>query len=109
LSADGDITAFSVQAQCFSESRVQFSLSSPALENVVIPPRIAWSKRGNFLSAGSTDQVLRVWDLEVDSFLHELSNRKHGGITCVDFHPEEDIILSGSIDGTVSFRKLVHF
>ncbi|KIM52636.1 hypothetical protein SCLCIDRAFT_140740 [Scleroderma citrinum Foug A] len=67
----------------------------------------AWSKDdgGRRAALGGADRMVSIWDVESGSILYKLPGHK-GTVTCVDFHPKEPIILTGSKDGTMLMGEL---
>jgi len=74
-------------------------------ENVL--SRAAWSKNdgGKRVAVGGADRCVTVWDVESGKILYKLPGHK-GTVTCVDFHPREPIILTGSKDGTMLLGEI---
>ncbi|KIJ57221.1 hypothetical protein M422DRAFT_148861 [Sphaerobolus stellatus SS14] len=74
-------------------------------ENVL--SRGAWSKDdgGNRVGVGGADRTVTVWEVESGKILYKLPGHR-GTVTCVDFHPKEPVILTGSKDATVLLGEL---
>lgn len=77
-------------------------------ETEVVPPRIAFSPDGRHMMAGSTDRLLRIWDIEnpLEPLEKAVLPGHEGSVTGVDFHPTERLIVSGSTDGIVLVEEL---
>lgn len=74
----------------------------------VVPTRISWSKNGKYIMCGSTDKILRIYDvvdLTNPLLKYELPGHE-GSVTGVDFHPIHPIIASCSTDGSVIVGEL---
>ncbi|KIK62574.1 hypothetical protein GYMLUDRAFT_260282 [Collybiopsis luxurians FD-317 M1] len=103
-----DIKPFSA-----NPSRVHRTLrGAPAgWENTLL--RGAWSKHdgltngrgGSMAAVGGADRMVCVWEVETGKTLYKLPGHK-GTVTCVDFHPKEPILLTGSKDGTMLLGEL---
>ncbi|KAG2073622.1 WD40 repeat-like protein [Suillus decipiens] len=67
----------------------------------------AWSKDdgGQRVAVGGADRMVCVWDVDSGRVLYKLPGHR-GTVTCVDFHPKEPIILTGSKDGTMLLGEL---
>jgi coatomer subunit beta' len=50
--------------------------------------------------SGADDKLIKVWDYQTKACVQTLEGHAHN-ISCVAFHPELPIILSGSEDGMV--------
>ncbi|KAG8793736.1 hypothetical protein FRC17_008405, partial [Serendipita sp. 399] len=74
-------------------------------ENVLL--RGAWSRSDNGIrvAVGGADRTVTVWDVESSKIQYKLPGHK-GTVTCVDFHPKEPIILTGSKDATLLLGEL---
>ncbi|KAH8834535.1 WD40-repeat-containing domain protein [Flagelloscypha sp. PMI_526] len=85
-----------------SPTRVHRSLQgAPAgFENTLL--KGAWSKDddGRRVAVGGADRMVCVWDVESGGIVYKLPGHK-GTVTCVDWHPKEPILLTGSKDGTM--------
>ena len=60
----------------------------------------AWSGDGKFVVSGSADRQVCLWEAETGRLVYRLPGHK-GTVTCVDMHPTQPIVLSGSIDRTM--------
>eukprot|EP01113_Clastostelium_recurvatum_P025253 TRINITY_DN3039_c0_g1_i1.p1 TRINITY_DN3039_c0_g1~~TRINITY_DN3039_c0_g1_i1.p1 ORF type:complete len:377 (-),score=81.57 TRINITY_DN3039_c0_g1_i1:13-1104(-) len=67
--------------------------------------RCAWSKDGERVAAGSSDQFVHVWDTTSRRLLYKLPGHA-GSVNDVDFHPKEPIIVSCSSDRTIYLGEL---
>lgn len=69
--------------------------------------RGAWSKYdgGKKVAVGGADRAVTVWDVESGRILYKLPGHK-GTVTCVEFHPKEPIVLTGSKDGTMLLGEI---
>lgn len=74
-------------------------------ENALL--RGAWSRSDNGarVAVGGADRTVTVWDVESTKIQYKLPGHK-GTVTCVDFHPKEPIILTGSKDATLLLGEL---
>ncbi|KAG8758810.1 hypothetical protein FRC14_007309 [Serendipita sp. 396] len=74
-------------------------------ENALL--RGAWSRSdgGSRVAVGGADRTVTVWDVETTKIQYKLPGHK-GTVTCVDFHPKEPIILTGSKDTTLLLGEL---
>jgi Prp8 binding protein len=81
-------------------------LGAPAgFENTL--SRAAWSRDdgGKRVAVGGADRTVTIWDVESGRIPYRLPGHK-GTVTCVDFHPKEPIILTGSKDATMLLGEL---
>lgn len=53
-----------------------------------------------YLISGADDCLVKIWDYQNKTCIQTLEGHAHN-ITCVSFHTELPIILSGSEDGTI--------
>ncbi|KAG8942199.1 hypothetical protein FRC03_003534, partial [Tulasnella sp. 419] len=69
--------------------------------------KAAWSKYdgGKRVAVGGADRAVTVWEVESGRILYKLPGHK-GTVTCVDFHPKEPIVLTGSKDGTMLLGEI---
>lgn len=67
--------------------------------------RCAWSSNGSKVSCGSSDRSVHVWDTTTRRIIYKLPGH-NGSVNCVDFHPKEPIILSGSSDKTLYMGEI---
>jgi len=67
----------------------------------------SWSKddAGSRVAVGGADRTVTIWEVESGKILYKLPGHK-GTVTCVDFHPKEPIILTGSKDATMLLGEL---
>ncbi|GJJ15123.1 hypothetical protein Clacol_009398 [Clathrus columnatus] len=74
-------------------------------ENTLL--RGAWSKDdgGQRVGVGGADRTVTIWEVDSGKILYKLPGHK-GTVTCVDFHPKEPIVLTGSKDGTMLVGEL---
>ncbi|KAF9675125.1 hypothetical protein SADUNF_Sadunf10G0198800 [Salix dunnii] len=56
----------------------------------------------------ATDECIRLWDLTAGKLLHDFKCHE-GQIQCIDFHPHEFLLATGSADRTVKFWDLETF
>jgi len=81
-------------------------LGAPAgFENTLL--RGAWSRddAGARVAVGGADRTVTVWEVESGRVLYKLPGHR-GTVTCVDFHPKEPIVLTGSKDATLLLGEL---
>ena len=62
--------------------------------------RCAWNKDDSVVSAGSSDNFVYLWNVETGEVLEKLGGH-HGSVNETAFHPEANIIASGSSDKTI--------
>lgn len=67
--------------------------------------RCSWSKDGTLVSAGSADRFVYIWDVNAKKIAYKLPGHC-GSVNCIDFHPKEPIVLSGSSDKTLYMGEL---
>lgn len=67
--------------------------------------RACWSSDGMKVAAGSSDRTVTVWDATSRKILYRLPGHK-GTVNAVDFHPDENVIVSGSTDRTLLLGEL---
>lgn len=67
--------------------------------------RAAWSPDGQRVSAGSSDQVVRIWDYASVEELYYLPGHR-GSVNDVHFHPSEPIFGSCSSDSTIYLGEI---
>ena len=65
---------------------------------------VAFSPSGKILASGSADQRVRLWDLTTGKLLHTFSNHT-SKISALAF-AKDDVLVSGSSDGTVFIWNL---
>ena len=61
---------------------------------------IDFSYDSRFLTSGSDDHTVRIWDINTDSLI-DTFNGHTDEVHCVAFSPDASVIASGSIDGTI--------
>ncbi|KIM21798.1 hypothetical protein M408DRAFT_333240 [Serendipita vermifera MAFF 305830] len=90
-----------------SPTRIHRTFQGPqaGFENALL--RGAWSRsdNGTRIAVGGADRTVTVWDVESGKIQYKLPGHK-GTVTCVDFHPKEPIILTGSKDSTLLLGEL---
>src|SRR5688572_14345778 len=62
--------------------------------------RIAWSPDGRMVASPSSDDTIRLWDVETGACIHTMKGHK-SGVTSVAFDPTGQTLASGSNDSTV--------
>lgn len=62
--------------------------------------RCAWNKDDSVVSAGSSDNFVYLWDVDTSEIVEKLGGH-HGSVNETAFHPEMNIIASGSSDKTI--------
>jgi WD40 repeat protein len=61
---------------------------------------VEWSRDGMLLATGSTDPVLRIWDFARNEII--LQQKTHTGtIAVLRFSPNNKLLVSSSLDGTL--------
>jgi WD40 repeat protein len=63
-----------------------------------------WGKGSSYIVAGCGDGSVVLFDLEVGTVVRKVSNQK-GAIKSLAFFGDEEIVISGSEDGTISVWK----
>ena len=79
--------------------------------DIVTSLAVATDGSRNWLATGSRDCTVKIWDIMVDkeSPLGRPSHILYGHddiVTCVDICPQLDIVVTGSIDGTIIIHEL---
>ncbi len=67
--------------------------------------RCSFSNDGRFVSAGSSDRMVCVWDADTAKMVYYLPGHK-GSVNDVVFHPSEPVIASASTDKTIYAGEL---
>jgi Prp8 binding protein len=67
--------------------------------------RACWNQDGSRIASGSADRTVLVWETRRGSLIYKLAGHK-GTVNCVDFHPKQPILLSGSTDTTLFLGEL---
>ncbi|ORY81028.1 WD40-repeat-containing domain protein [Protomyces lactucae-debilis] len=67
--------------------------------------KACWNKDGSRVASGSADRTVLVWETRRNSLIYKLPGHK-GTVNCVDFHPEQPILASGSTDKTLFLGEL---
>lgn len=106
VDADAAVSVFNMDP--LATDRELAVIPNGEAEREVVPPRIAFSGNGRYMMAGSTDKILRIWDIEnpQEPLLKADLPGHQGSVTGVDFHPTELLMASGSTDGTVLVEEL---
>lgn len=60
------------------------------------------------MATGGEDSTVKIWDLRVNRVLKEFKDHINP-VSCVEFHPHEFLLASGSIDRSVNFFDLENF
>ena len=106
--ANAHMYIFNILAFAERDDRLIAKVENGVMNKEIIPPRTAWSPDGRYIMCGSTDKMLRIWDVESIAnpvLQYELPGHK-GTVTGCDFHPQYPIIVSASTDGTVIIGEL---
>jgi len=74
-------------------------------ENALLKGTWSRSDGGERVAVGGADRTVTVWNVESGHIQYKLPGHK-GTVTCVDFHPKEPIILTGSKDMTLLLGEL---
>ena len=96
LSSEGTMRIYDNRSSCSDEKRLLSCSKFAESTMEVIPNRIAWSNDGNWISAGGSDKLLRIWNVENERnpvLRYELPGHE-GSVTCTDFHPENYRIIA---------------
>ena len=67
--------------------------------------RCSWNHNDTLVSSGSADRMVSVWNVETGNMLHRLGGH-HGSVNETAFHPQRDILASGSSDKTIYIGEL---
>lgn len=67
--------------------------------------KAAWSPDGEKVSAGSSDQIVHIWDVATVDELYYLPGHK-GSVNDVHFHPTEPIVGSAGSDATIYLGEI---
>jgi len=67
--------------------------------------RCSWNPNGNYVSSGSSDHQVYVWDVNTTNIIYKLSGHK-STVNEVNFHPKESVIVSCSSDKTVYLGEI---
>ncbi|KAK1260627.1 hypothetical protein QJS04_geneDACA022532 [Acorus gramineus] len=68
---------------------------------------IRFTPDGRWVVSCGEDNVVKVWDLTAGRLLHDF--KSHGVVQCIDFHPHEFLMATGSADRVVQFWDLETF
>ena len=109
ITTDSMIRIYDNRFSCPDEQRLLSSIKFAQQQLEVIPTRIIWSDDGNWISSGSTDKMVRIWNVENERnpiLRYELPGHE-GTVTCVDFLPNNPkIIASCGTDGKIIVGEL---
>ncbi len=64
-----------------------------------------FTPNGKHIVSGSEDGTIFVWDPRTAEILARFTNLHETPVTCLAFHPDSNLVLTGSQDGTA---KLIH-
>ncbi|OHT01467.1 U5 small nuclear ribonucleoprotein 40 kDa protein [Tritrichomonas foetus] len=106
--SNGVLTIFNILDFYHQKNRIISQASNGTPTKEIVPPRTAWSPDGHYVMSGSTDRLLRIWDVEAITspmLVYQLPGHT-GTVTGCDFHPSLPIVVSGSTDGTVIVGEL---
>jgi Prp8 binding protein len=109
--ASGKLTFFDLQSFTSSNDRKLCEVQNGIPRQEVVPCRVSISTDRRFVACGSTDEVLRIWDIEnlrKPLLAKEIKCHK-GSVTGVDFHPKYQVLASGGMDGIVIVRDIGDF
>lgn len=67
--------------------------------------KCAWNHDDTLITGGSGDRFVCVWNVENGNMVQRLGGH-HGSVNEVAFHPERDIVASGSSDKTIYMGEL---
>ena len=62
--------------------------------------RCSWNYKDKLVSAGSSDRMVYIWDIETGNMVNRLGGH-HGSVNEAVFHPNRNIIASASSDRTI--------
>lgn len=57
-----------------------------------------------YIASGSYDKTIKIWDIKSEKCLTSMENHT-GSVNCLDFSPDDSLIVSGSLDKTVKLWK----
>ena len=64
-----------------------------------------WGKNNTKICSGSSDKMVYIFDVKSGKMEYKLPGHK-GSVNKVDYHPKEDIVVSGSNDKTLYLGEL---
>jgi len=67
--------------------------------------RCSWSSDDSRITAGSSDRLVNVWDVQRGQSLYRLPGHR-GSVNDVQFHPTQPIIASCSSDKTIYLGEI---
>ena len=109
VTCNGMLRLFDNRFSCDDNERLLSSVKFATSQLEAIPTRVCWSTDGNWISAGSTDKMVRIWNVENERnpiLRYELPGHE-GTVTCVDFMPNNfKIIASCGTDGKIIVGEL---
>lgn len=70
--------------------------------------RCSWSPKGNFVTGGSSDEYVYIWDVESSKLIYKLPGHK-STINEIVFHPKEPIIASASSDKSIYLGEIEEY
>ncbi len=77
---------------------------------------ISFSKSGKYLASANCGNIVKVWDAQTKLLLTEIKTKinfdsvcegHNGAVKTLTFLPEEDLLLTGSLDGTAKLWRLI--
>ncbi|KAJ2402513.1 hypothetical protein GGI23_000662 [Coemansia sp. RSA 2559] len=104
-SLDSSVRLWDLRPYCRNPSRCErvFSGAPHGFEKNLIRP--AFDSDESTVASGSVDRTLTIWNMRTGEIKYKLPGHK-GCVTQVDFHPQEPIVLSGSVDKTMFLGEL---
>jgi Prp8 binding protein len=104
-SMEGSIKTWDIRPFCAQQKRLEktFVGAKHSAEKGLI--RASWSPDGSMISCGSSDRMVRVFDTLYAEELYLLPGHK-GCVNTVIFHPNENVIASGSSDKMIFVGEL---
>ncbi|CAJ0939117.1 unnamed protein product, partial [Mesorhabditis belari] len=70
--------------------------------------KCTWSPDGQWVSAGSADRFVYVWDIDTGRIAYKLPGHQ-GSVVATDFHPKEPILLSSGTDKRIYLGELSEY
>ncbi|KAJ1666893.1 hypothetical protein EV178_001807, partial [Coemansia sp. RSA 1646] len=104
-SLDSSVRLWDLRPYCRNPNRCErvFAGTPHGFEKNLIRP--AFDRDESMAASGSVDRTLTIWNMRTGEIKYKLPGHK-GCVTQVDFHPQEPIVLSGSIDKTIFLGEL---
>lgn len=98
-----DVKPFAVNSSTNGRMLKIFEGAPHGFEKTLIKP--CWSACGDYISSGSADRTVVVWDVATRNILYKLPGHK-GCVNEVDWSSKESILVSGSSDKTLFLGEI---